>query len=86
MALYSEFSHLKFVIFHSYVSLPEGTSIVHMFFLIVDPVPGKLHWFSMILRLKIRQVFLTMQHGLTDGTANFCGMFIMIVIVLRLAK
>ena len=24
MAIYSEFSHLKMVIFHSYVSLPEG--------------------------------------------------------------
>ena len=27
MAIYSEFSHKKNVIFHSYVSLPEGTFI-----------------------------------------------------------
>ena len=30
MTIYSEFSLLKMVIFHSYVSLPEGT-ILHLF-------------------------------------------------------
>jgi hypothetical protein len=29
MAIYSGFSHKKIVIFHSYVKLPEGTSICH---------------------------------------------------------
>ena len=28
MAIYSEFSHTKMVIFHSYVSLPEGNPIL----------------------------------------------------------
>ena len=29
MAIYSGFSHKKIVIFHSYVSLPEGTLNIH---------------------------------------------------------
>jgi hypothetical protein len=30
MAIYSEFSHLKMVIFHSYVSLPDGSLVLKM--------------------------------------------------------
>ena len=36
MAIYSEFSHKKMVIFHSYVSLPEGIDIDGSCFVILS--------------------------------------------------